>query len=484
MNATNGSRFRCYFCNKEIEKETEQGHMTTCGSVLEPCPKKCGSYVPRNMKNKHAKVCQNRRSLGEQDLYGTAGSRCRTSKLDNQNIYESLRPMPAAYSNNSHLERTINDLSSKINSLLTNQLDSTRIHQQTNLKVKNDLEKLASQNQSMQEFRSTVQNQMDSLRKELKTFDKLKRDNEITIHNIQESIKEIQLLSQGLTSSKVALKEEQIFNRENFHEIALNLQEIKDKTIEENAVVAALWNDQKQQIERIASENDEFEKTFSELNNKISSLGFDIRAAGELSTECVEKLKQQQKEIDELRNNLAQTKLDVELAEDSVSSMQGLISTTPGRIIWKISDFLMKLESAKKQERVPLKGPVFYSGDYGYRLRLLVFLNGLRKWKGRYLLACIQVMKGDYDDLLKWPCKIEANVVLKDCEMQESGKDYYRYITAKGECPNDDLEDPNESSTQYIFIPHSTLTRSNYLKNDSIYLEIKIAGKAKNETHV
>lgn len=36
-----------------------QGHLATCGSVLEPCPHKCGSYIQRNMITKHLQECVN-----------------------------------------------------------------------------------------------------------------------------------------------------------------------------------------------------------------------------------------------------------------------------------------------------------------------------------------------------------------------------------------------------------------------------------------
>lgn len=38
----------------------------------------------------------------------------------------------------------------------------------------------------------------------------------------------------------------------------------------------------------------------------------------------------------------------------------------------------------------------------------------MKKWKDRYCLLSIQVLKGDYDMLLKWPCTIEGTVTLRN----------------------------------------------------------------------
>lgn len=43
-----------------------------------------------------------------------------------------------------------------------------------------------------------------------------------------------------------------------------------------------------------------------------------------------------------------------------------------------------------------------------------VNLNGIGTWKGRNVIACITVVPGDWDPLLHWPCKLKADIVLRD----------------------------------------------------------------------
>lgn len=47
-------------------------------------------------------------------------------------------------------------------------------------------------------------------------------------------------------------------------------------------------------------------------------------------------------------------------------------------------------------------------------LQLDVLLNGLGTWKGRNMLACLNVVKGEWDALLQWPCKLRADIILRN----------------------------------------------------------------------
>lgn len=47
---------------------------------------------------------------------------------------------------------------------------------------------------------------------------------------------------------------------------------------------------------------------------------------------------------------------------------------------------------------------------------MLLYINGLKKWKDRYCLMCIHVLKGEYDILLKWPCTLEGSITLRNVE--------------------------------------------------------------------
>lgn len=57
-----------------------------------------------------------------------------------------------------------------------------------------------------------------------------------------------------------------------------------------------------------------------------------------------------------------------------------------------------------------------------------------------------------------------------------------KHIVAKRTCGDEENEEPQETSSQYIFIPHSMLLKENYVKNDSMFIEIKIIPKVSFES--
>lgn len=62
-----------------------------------------------------------------------------------------------------------------------------------------------------------------------------------------------------------------------------------------------------------------------------------------------------------------------------------------------------------------------------------MYINGLKKWKDRYCLLCIHVLKGEYDILLKWPCTIEGTVTVRNVEELDKVCSYERTDTPKTE---------------------------------------------------
>lgn len=90
-------------------------------------------------------------------------------------------------------------------------------------------------------------------------------------------------------------------------------------------------------------------------------------------------------------------------------------------------------------------------------------------WKGNNMIACLNVLAGEYDQLLEWPCRLKADIILREQGVQPTNtEDYVKKIFVKKK--SEDLLAAN----LYFFIPHKVVTSSKYLKNDSIYIEVKV----------
>jgi TNF receptor-associated factor 3 len=130
-----------------------------------------------------------------------------------------------------------------------------------------------------------------------------------------------------------------------------------------------------------------------------------------------------------------------------------MISNIRGHLIWRITRYSQRLEDSRESD-VPLKSPLFSNKHYGYALRLDVHLNGIGTWKNRNLIACLTVVNGEYDTLLPWPCKLKADIILREQpDNLNDATDITKLVITKKR--NDKLEYQN----QFIHIPHQVINR-------------------------
>lgn len=100
-------------------------------------------------------------------------------------------------------------------------------------------------------------------------------------------------------------------------------------------------------------------------------------------------------------------------------------------------------------------------------MQLDVSLNGIGTWKGRNIIATLTIVPGEFDPLLKWPVKIEAEIVLRDQSADLSqANDLKKLVIAKRK--------GEESLNSSIHIPHKTLATCNYLRDDAIFFEVRV----------
>ena len=119
--------------------------------------------------------------------------------------------------------------------------------------------------------------------------------------------------------------------------------------------------------------------------------------------------------------------------------------------------------------------PHFYTHPNGYKMCLRVHANGDNIWKGTHITVCVSIMRGEFDDQLKWPFRGDITIQL----LNQEGEGHHTRTL----CYNDKVEDKyacrvmKGKRASYVwghgvFLPHTDL-RPKYLKNDCIKLRIK-----------
>ena len=77
------------------------------------------------------------------------------------------------------------------------------------------------------------------------------------------------------------------------------------------------------------------------------------------------------------------------------------------RFIWKVN--LDRLPRGRGNTFVNKESNAFYTGCYGYKLKVALFLD----YRGTFAIGVV-LMKGEYDDILPWPFSKKITVTLID----------------------------------------------------------------------
>lgn len=97
-----------------------------------------------------------------------------------------------------------------------------------------------------------------------------------------------------------------------------------------------------------------------------------------------------------------------------------------GRYIWEIENYDQSRQDAINGVKTHLFSPTICTSRYGYKLRLCICLNGVNSEVGRNIALFVQMVKGDYDDLLCWPFTGKITLTILD---QSEGFAFRQHIS-------------------------------------------------------
>ena len=119
----------------------------------------------------------------------------------------------------------------------------------------------------------------------------------------------------------------------------------------------------------------------------------------------------------------------------------------------------------------------FYTHPRGYKMCLCVYANGYGNVKRTHISVYVQLMRGTFDEHLKWPLRCDITIELLDQKENEGhyraviefgdGKNDYAFRVTKGERSAYGLGTPQLISL-YELYKH----RDNFIKNGCIYIQV------------
>ena len=181
------------------------------------------------------------------------------------------------------------------------------------------------------------------------------------------------------------------------------------------------------------------------------------------------KLELKQTEINELKSQLLQANATIHLLTKDVSELRESVAmvVSSGKLEWKIRGVKQGIE----RKEVAYSDP-FYVGLYQCQLRI--------EWDcdntGKVCLG-IHIMKGKYDDKLKWPFIYRFKFVILN---QNSNQDDYNYtscvsgesLNKSPECFQRPTEVRNTGFGTRSFISQTDILTEKYCRGDTISLHI------------
>lgn len=168
------------------------------------------------------------------------------------------------------------------------------------------------------------------------------------------------------------------------------------------------------------------------------------------------------------------------ILETQQAQINDMERTSRSQLIWRIDEFSRKMKEAKSGNTTTLFSPPFNTSKHGYRLCASVCLNGDGKGKGTHISAFVSILKGAYDNLLKWPFSYRVTFYLLDQNSDMSMRKHIKFSIKPNPCADNEpfLGQPkmekNASFGGAKFAKHEDCESSMYVKNDTIFLKVAI----------
>ena len=148
-------------------------------------------------------------------------------------------------------------------------------------------------------------------------------------------------------------------------------------------------------------------------------------------------------------------------------------SNHDGSMIWKIPQFSQRKSDAENGKYTSIFSLPFYSGRYGYKMCLRLYIMGDGIGKGTHLSLFFVVMRGEFDNILQWPFTHKITFKLIN---QAGGRDIVDTfqpdpLSSSFRKPKSDM---NIASGCPRFVSHTELERGGFIVDDTIFIKCNI----------
>ncbi|XP_041969674.1 TNF receptor-associated factor 5 [Aricia agestis] len=492
----------CYFCNEMFEMGKLQNHLKQCGSILEQCPLRCGAWIQRKHRDNHVADCPQM----EKSRSSSSPTHARASEPAPPHTW-TPRDAPPFSDALTFLEKEVAAIK-----LVVSEEAGAREVQATELEtVRARLVLLEERSAHFLQAVTALRAAADG---EAARAADLAAQFKHDLANVQLAVQEVQ--SQQLSMAlrlegaecglareerERELLEQALTHQDGRIRSMLQLEEVIEyikQTVEEeskrNAESRATLEAELAEARRSSAQLADLAALRHQIQTAAERPGVDRVSVLEVSVAQARAEAEEQAARAELLGRdlraLAKSyhKLRQELADfqHAATLDNPLYGGDDGHLIWRIDNFSARMKDAKENDTV-LSSPLFRTCKYGYTLKAEVHLNGIGKWKGRHVTATARCVSGPYDALLAWPADLTLSIVLRDQPAtRQQAMDIVKTLEIRRKAPSRRREsDADEGQAgadagalqlkrQYVFIPHTSLDKFDYVKGDVMFLEFTV----------
>ena len=190
------------------------------------------------------------------------------------------------------------------------------------------------------------------------------------------------------------------------------------------------------------------------------------------------KLKYQDEEIASLRLQVMKLERQIQSKNSELEDRDFRLSLIEnsnhdGTMIWKIPQFNQRKADAENGKYTSIFSLPFYSGRYGYKMCLRLYIMGDGIGKGTHLSLFFVVMRGEFDNILQWPFTHKITFKLIS---QAGGRDIVDTfqpdpMSISFRKPRSDM---NIASGCPRFVSHTELERGGFIVDDIIFIKCTV----------
>ncbi len=148
-------------------------------------------------------------------------------------------------------------------------------------------------------------------------------------------------------------------------------------------------------------------------------------------------------------------------------------SNYDGSMVWKIPQFSQRMSDAQSGKYTSIFSLPFYTSRYGYKMCLRLYILGDGIGKGSYMSLFFVVMRGEFDNILRWPFVHKVTFKLINQANNRDVVDTFQPdpMSSSFRKPKSDM---NIASGCPRFVSHTDLKNNGFIVDDTVFIKCMV----------